>query len=274
MLLILHRPWYWSYANSCLIIQLFNCWIIEGWNVEVTWEITRPNFLNLQMWKRKPGRKRLLQHLITQAVSATLPTQAWRAACHTLHRRWGEVTRKQGAQQRKGLDRSFGFFFSLFILNEPSSNQRVKSQHADLTGKYYFFSYIKVSTVEVKWDCMSQQSLRGVDIYSNHVPLLMTSFQHPLSQELSELIWVHFIFWSYKIGNNRTGCVPFKSLERKQKYNPYHKSTENKRHKMLKKLFNKGANLWNMTINVNGLNRPQKRKRFLSSNYMLFIRWT
>ena len=132
MLLILHRPWYWSYANSCSI----NCWIIEGWNVEVTWEITRPSFLNLQMRKRKPGRKRLLQHLITQAVSATLPTQAWRAACHTLHRRWGEVTRKQGAQQRKGLDRSFGFFF---FLNEPSSNQRVKSQHADLTVKYYFF---------------------------------------------------------------------------------------------------------------------------------------
>ena len=142
--------------------------------------------------------------------------------------------------------------------------------------KTLFFSYMKVSTAEFKGDYMSQQPLGEVDTYSNHAPSLMTSFQHPLSQELSELIWVHFIFWSYKIGNNRikTGCVPFKSLERKQKHNPYHKSTENKRHKMLKQnLFNKRSNLWNMTIKVNGLNRPQKGKIFLSSNYMLFIRW-
>lgn len=196
-----------------------------------------PNFLNLQMWKLKPEAKRLLQHLITQAVSATLPMQTWPAACHTFHGRQGEVAWEQGAQQRKGLDRSFGFFF-FFILNEASSNQRVKSQHADLTVKHYFFSYIKVSTVDVKWDCMSQLSIGGVDAYFNHAPLLMTSFQHPLSQELSELIWVHFIFWSYKIGNSRikTRYVPFKSLERKQKYNPYHKSTGNKRHKMLKKI--------------------------------------
>ena len=96
-----------------------------------------PNFLNLQMWKLKPEAKRLLQHLITQAVSATLPMQAWPAACHTFHRRQGEVAKEQGAQQRKGLDRSFGFFF-FFILNEASSNQRVKSQHADLTVKHYF----------------------------------------------------------------------------------------------------------------------------------------